>query len=113
MFSFFARLPGRFLYDAMTASDGNENSMPRQKESFAELLLRPPRWVSARETSRETDENNAQNVQQVQQDGKTVNYFLAMNKVSKDFHDNICETDGEKTTVTGSLVETNARRRID
>lgn len=46
-----------------------------------------------------------QNVLQVEQDGKTVNYFLVMNQVSKDFHDNICGTDGEKTTVTGTVEE--------
>ena len=46
-----------------------------------------------------------QNVLQVQQDGQTVNYFLVMNQVSKDFHSNICMTNGEKATVTGTLEE--------
>ena len=46
-----------------------------------------------------------QNVLQVEQDGKTVNYFLAQNKVSKDFHSNICGNDGEKATVTGTVEE--------
>jgi hypothetical protein len=46
-----------------------------------------------------------QNVLQVQQDGQTVNYFLVMNQVSTDFHDNICKNDGEKTTVTGTVEE--------
>lgn len=46
-----------------------------------------------------------QNVLQVQQDGQTVNYFLVMNQVSKDFHHNICMTDGEKATVTGTVEE--------
>jgi len=44
-----------------------------------------------------------QNVLQVQKDGKTVNYFLTQNPVSKDFHSNICQTDGEKVTVTGTV----------
>lgn len=44
-----------------------------------------------------------QNVLQVQKDGKTVNYFLTQNPVSKDFHSNICQTDGEKVTVTGTI----------
>ncbi|HUA68539.1 MAG TPA: DUF6370 family protein [Candidatus Saccharimonadales bacterium] len=46
-----------------------------------------------------------QDVLQVEKDGKTVNYFLTMNKVAKDFHPNICENDGEKVTVTGKVSE--------
>ena len=46
-----------------------------------------------------------QNVLQVQKDGKTVNYFLAKNSVSKKFHPEICTTDGEKVTVTGTVKE--------
>jgi len=46
-----------------------------------------------------------QNVLQVQTDGKTVNYFLEQNSVSKDFHPNICTTDGEKVTVTGTVKQ--------
>jgi hypothetical protein len=46
-----------------------------------------------------------QNVLQVEKDGKTVNYFLDQNSVSKDFHSNICTTDGEKVRVTGTVKE--------
>lgn len=46
-----------------------------------------------------------QNVLQVEKSGKTVNYFLAPNKVSKEFHHNICRNDGEKVTVTGTVKE--------
>src|ERR1700722_16569259 len=46
-----------------------------------------------------------QNVLQVQQDGQTVNYFLVMNDVSQDFHENICKNDGEKANVTGTVME--------
>jgi Family of unknown function (DUF6370) len=46
-----------------------------------------------------------QNVLQVEKDGQTVNYFLTQNKVSKDFHHNICQNDGEKVTVTGTVKE--------
>ena len=42
---------------------------------------------------------------QVEKDGKTVNYYLTQNKVSKDFHANICQNDGEKVTVTGTVKE--------
>ena len=40
--------------------------------------------------------DKCQNVLQVEKDGKTVNYYLTQNKVSKDFHPNICQNDGEK-----------------
>jgi hypothetical protein len=44
-----------------------------------------------------------QNVLQVADNGKTNNYYLAQNDVSKNFHDQICTTDGEKATVTGTV----------
>jgi len=46
-----------------------------------------------------------QDVLQVEKDGKTVNYFLTQNKVATDFHPNICQNDGEKVTVTGTVKE--------
>ena len=46
-----------------------------------------------------------QNVLQVPENGTTNNYFLVMNSVSTDFHTNICTTDGEKATVTGTVEE--------
>jgi hypothetical protein len=46
-----------------------------------------------------------QDVLQVDKDGKTVNYFLTMNKVAKNFHSDICQNDGEKVTVTGTVKE--------
>ena len=46
-----------------------------------------------------------QNVLQVENDGTNMNYFLSQNQVSKDFHSNICTTDGEKATVTGTVKE--------
>jgi hypothetical protein len=49
--------------------------------------------------------DKCQNVLQVEKDGKTVNYYLTQNKVSKDFHSNICQNDGEKVTVTGTVKE--------
>jgi len=48
---------------------------------------------------------DCQNVLQVEKDGKTTNYFLTQNKVSTDFHPNICQNDGEKVTVTGKVSE--------
>ncbi|MGH7942102.1 MAG: DUF6370 family protein [Limisphaerales bacterium] len=45
------------------------------------------------------------NVLQVESNGTNINYFLTQNKVSKDFHSNICQNDGEKATVTGTVKE--------
>jgi hypothetical protein len=55
--------------------------------------------------------DECQNVLQVEKDGKTVNYYLNQNKVSKDFHANICQNDGEKVTVTGK-VEGNGEKEM-
>ena len=53
-----------------------------------------------------------QNVLQVEKDGKTVNYYLTQNKVSKGFHDSICTTSGEKTTVTGKVSEKDGKETL-
>ena len=53
-----------------------------------------------------------ENVLQLRKNGKTVNYFLAQNKVSKNFHDNICQNDGEKVTVTGKVGEKHGKHMI-
>jgi Family of unknown function (DUF6370) len=54
-----------------------------------------------------------QNVLQVEKDGKTINYFLTQNKVSTDFHPNICGTDGEKATVTGTVTEKDGKEILE
>ncbi|HEX3625486.1 MAG TPA: DUF6370 family protein [Verrucomicrobiae bacterium] len=46
-----------------------------------------------------------QNVLEVESNGTNIDYFLTQNQVSKDFHSNICTTDGEKATVTGTVKE--------
>ena len=56
--------------------------------------------------------DECQNVLQVEKDGKTVNYYLNQNKVSKDFHANICQNDGEKVTVTGQVKEKGEKEMI-
>jgi hypothetical protein len=46
-----------------------------------------------------------QNVVQVTQDGKTVNYFLTMNDTSKTAHDPVCDAGNSETvTVTGTVT---------
>ena len=49
--------------------------------------------------------DSCQNVVQVQKDGKTVNYFLEQNDVSKAGHPPVCGGDSEKVTVTGTVTE--------
>jgi hypothetical protein len=51
-----------------------------------------------------------QNVLQIQKDGKTVNYYLEQNDISKAFHDNICGTSGEKVTATGTVSEKDGKQ---
>jgi hypothetical protein len=58
---------------------------------------------------KETD--SCQNVIQAQEDGKTVNYYLAKNKVSKDFHDNICK-ETKKVTATGTVKEVDGKKEL-
>jgi len=54
--------------------------------------------------------DTCQNVLLVVKDDKTNEYWLAQNDVSKDFHQQICTTDGEKVTVTGTLSKDNGKR---
>jgi len=46
-----------------------------------------------------------QNVVQVTEAGKTVNYFLKQNDVSKAEHAAVCHGDSENVTVTGTVKE--------
>ena len=50
----------------------------------------------------ETDK--CQTVIQTEENGKKVTYYLAQNKVSKDFHSNVCEKP-QKVTATGTVKE--------
>ena len=59
--------------------------------------------VCGKSTLHET--KSCQNVVQVKKDGKTVNYYLKMNDVSKDAHGAVCHGDAEKVTVTGTVKE--------
>jgi hypothetical protein len=57
--------------------------------------------------------SECQNVLQVSDpSGNTVNYYLAQNEVSKDFHKNICMNDGEKATVTGTVKEKDGKELL-
>jgi hypothetical protein len=53
-----------------------------------------------------------QNVVQVTVDGKTVNYFLKQNDVSKAAHDPICGGGSEKVTVTGTIEEKDGKKTM-
>jgi hypothetical protein len=55
---------------------------------------------------------SCQNVVQVQQDGKTVNYYLKQNDVSKAAHDPICGGSSEKVTVTGTVKEKDGKEMM-
>ena len=66
--------------------------------------------VCAKCTLHETD--SCQNVVQVAENGKTVNYYLKQNKVSKDAHDPICQGGSEKVTVTGTVKEKDGKKTL-
>ena len=54
-----------------------------------------------------------QNVVQVQKDGKTINYFLVQNDVSKAAHDPVCDPgSSEKVTVTGTVTEKDGQETL-
>jgi hypothetical protein len=50
-----------------------------------------------------------QNAIQVEEQGKTVTYYLAQNDTSKEFHDNICKK-SEKVTATGVVSEKDGKK---
>jgi len=53
---------------------------------------------------------SCQNVVQVEKDGKTVNYYLKENDVSKAAHEPVCHGDSEKVTVTGTVKEKDGKQ---
>jgi RecG-like helicase len=57
----------------------------------------------------ETDK--CQTVIQTKEDGKTVTYYLVHNKISDDFHKNICEKP-EKITATGTVEEVKGKMEL-
>jgi len=61
-------------------------------------------------TLHETDK--CQNVVQVTEDGKTVNYYLKQNDVSKEKHGDICSGGTEKVTVTGTVKEKDGKKMM-
>jgi hypothetical protein len=56
------------------------------------------------------DTKSCQNVVQVEQDGKTVNYYLAQNDTAKASHKSICGGEAEKVTVTGTVAEMDGKQ---
>jgi len=55
------------------------------------------------------ESDKCQTVIQTEEDGKTVTYYLAQNKVSKDFHENICK-EPHKVTATGKVKEKDGKK---
>jgi hypothetical protein len=53
-----------------------------------------------------------QNVIQVKQDGKTVNYYLTKNDTSDAMHGDVCHGDSENVTATGTVVEKDGKEMM-
>src|SRR5258708_31862988 len=58
---------------------------------------------------KETDK--CQNVIQAKEGGKTVNYYLAKNDVSNNFHDNLCK-ESKQVTATGTVNEVDGKKEL-
>ncbi|HEX9048253.1 MAG TPA: DUF6370 family protein [Verrucomicrobiae bacterium] len=59
------------------------------------------------------DTKSCQNVVQVTgADGKTVNYYLKQNDISKAQHEAICQGGSEKVTVTGTVKEKEGKKMM-
>jgi Family of unknown function (DUF6370) len=54
------------------------------------------------------ESDKCQTVIQAEVDGKQVKYYLAPNKVSKDFHKNVCQ-ENQKVTATGTVKMENGK----
>jgi RecG-like helicase len=54
---------------------------------------------------------SCQNTITVEENGKKVTYYLAQNKISKDFHDNICKAPA-KVTATGTVKEEHGKMQF-
>jgi hypothetical protein len=54
---------------------------------------------------------SCQNVVQVKEGGKTVNYYLADNQVAKDFHKNVCKTTAN-VKATGTVKEVDGKKEF-
>lgn len=52
-----------------------------------------------------------QNVIQTQKDGRTVNYYLVANDVSKEFHGKLCK-ETKKVTATGTIKEVDGKLQL-
>src|SRR3954471_3935328 len=55
--------------------------------------------------------DKCQSVIQTQENGKTVTYYLTENKLSKDFHENVCK-EPAKVNATGKVKEENGKKML-
>jgi len=55
--------------------------------------------------------DKCQTVIQVEKNGKTVNYYLAANDVSKAFHENVCQH-ARKVTATGTVAKLDGKNQF-
>ena len=49
---------------------------------------------------------------QVEQDGKTVKYYLTKNDTSDAMHDDVCHGDSKKVTATGTVEEKDGKEML-
>jgi len=98
------------MFFAVAAGLMLAGSTPRLLAAEAKEVTITGSMVCGKCTLHET--KSCQNVVQVQQDGKTVNYYLAENDLSKANHKAICGGDAEKVTVTGTVTEKDGKEML-
>jgi hypothetical protein len=115
-------------------SAGAENSKPNRKERTMKkslalvagvavlLAAATVRTIAAGDSVTITGEGKCakcalketkecQNVIQAEKDGKTVNYYLVANDVSKEFHGKLCK-ESKKVTATGTVKEVDGKMEL-
>jgi len=100
----FASVAALFLLAATTPASAAEEGKPKK-----EKVTITGEGKCAKCSLKETDK--CQNVIEVEEGGKKVNYYVKKNKVSDDFHENICK-ESKKVTATGTVKEVDGKKEF-
>lgn len=99
----FAGVAALFLVAAITPASAAEGKEKKEKVTIT------GEGKCAKCSLKEADK--CQNVIQVDEGGKKVNYYLTQNKIAKDFHENICK-ESKKVTATGTVKEVDGKKEF-
>src|SRR5437879_6216414 len=102
----FAGMAGLLLFALATPAPAAEEG---KEKGHKEKVTITGEGKCAKCALKEADK--CQNVIQVEEGGKKVNYYLAQNKIAKDFHENICK-ESKKVTATGTVKEVDGKKEF-